>query len=651
MFDQIYPFLLILLEMTFIFVGLGILHSQRRSIGVASFYLSLGLLLLFSQLIGAVGFEATIFGSLDFPIGPTVLVLPYLAAMLMVYVTDGTLAAQRLIIGSVVVFGFFLYLGEITRLQCNWQGFAIASNISAEALDSLLLQSRRSLVAMELALLIDLLLLPILFTRLRTAGCRLWFCVLGSLVLTQITDLLLYWVVMLWNTPDAGLQLAGTFLSRLIGAVWLSILLTIYLERIERELAGGNQRPLDILFAFLGSYGRTRALEQNLREWEGRYQLLMENASELILLLSPEGRILDANPAAARVLNPHRPPGELLGQPLFPRLSRADGKPFHPRFEPPSGGAEAEGPETTLLTLDAASEKSRQLSFSISTMETHGQRLLTFIGRDVTRELALAEEKKHLSEELAHSQRLEALGQLAGGVAHDFNNHLHAILGHLDMIDFACEVEDPDLQRHLDKIGRIAEQCGKLTSQLLGYARKGKYLVVELDLRQVLETSHDLLLPGSRKNVQLTLRLPPTPLPIRGDLVQLQQVFLNLMLNAIDATAGRPGAELTVAAGPATECPLELLDPSRPTLKIPREDYCYALVRDNGSGMEPAVLQRIFEPFFTTKPVGQGTGMGLSMVYGTVLHHHGWLQVESVPEAGSSFWIFLPYAGREPAAS
>ncbi len=635
MLEQYYPFLLALLEMTFLFVALGILHSQRRSIGMAPFYLSTGLLLLFAQLIGAVGLEAELFDTLRFPVVHLALVLPLLGAMLVVYATEGTLAAQRFIIGSLVSFGLFLYLGEITRLQSSWQGFFIAAELPGEALDYVLRESRRSMVVMELALLLDLFLLPIIFTRLRNTGCRLWFCVMVSLLATQLTDIGFYWLFFRDIRPDTEVLL-GTMLARVLGAIWLGILLTTYLDKIEREVIGGRKRPLDIVFAFLGGYGRTHALEQNLREWEGRYRLLLENASEFIVLLTPDGRIIDANPAATRLLTGEENSEKVLGTLLYSRLSLPGGAPFRP---------EDRRDEAAVLTLDAkTTERARQLSFSIAEVETHGQRLFTLIGRDVTEELKLAEEKQRLSEDLAHSQRLEALGQLAGGIAHDFNNHLHAILGHLDVIEYVCDVDDPKVSGHLQKIGRIAEQCGKLTAQLLGYARKGKYQVADLDLRKVLESSCDLLLAGSRGEVKFFLELPAEELPVRGDLVQLQQVFLNLMLNAIDALSGSSASsrELHIGAAEASACPFEVFDPAKPQEKVPREKYVYAWVRDNGGGIDPATLSKIFEPFFTTKPIGKGTGMGLSMVYGTVTHHFGWVQVESELGIGSEFRIFLP---------
>ena len=125
--EHFHALLLTFLEMTFIFVGLGMLYSQRRAIGKAPFYMALGLLFLFSHFVSAAEIRTVLFGTIDFEVGRIVIFLPILTAYLMVYITEGTLAAQRIIIGAAVLFGLYLYLGELTRLQCNWYGFSLTS--------------------------------------------------------------------------------------------------------------------------------------------------------------------------------------------------------------------------------------------------------------------------------------------------------------------------------------------------------------------------------------------------------------------------------------------------------------------------------------------------------------------------------------------
>ena len=270
-----------------------------------------------------------------------------------------------------------------------------------------------------------------------------------------------------------------------------------------------------------------------------------------------------------------------------------------------------------------------------------GLNAFIIMGRDITEEHNLEEERKRLNDELAHSQRLEALGQLAGGVAHDFNNNIHAILGHADLIALNRSLDEKS-RRHLDKIIDIAEQSGGLTSQLLGFARKGKYRESDFDMRILLRRSVDIFMPGG-KDIDLTVATPDRPVLIRGDQIQLQQVLLNLLINARDALSGVSDREKTIAVhlAEAENFP-ELARETAGGKDIVPKNFCLITITDNGCGMTEEVRQRLFEPFFTTKPVGQGTGMGLAMAYGTVTNHRGFIHVRSVPGAGTTLCLLLP---------
>ena len=173
-------------------------------------------------------------------------------------------------------------------------------------------------------------------------------------------------------------------------------------------------------------------------------------------------------------------------------------------------------------------------------MRIRGQLLLVLIGRDVTEESKLAEEKARLAEQLVHSQRIEALGMLAGGIAHDFNNYIHAILGHIDVINYLHQPDDPEVLNHLEKISTIAEQAGHLTSQLLGFARKGKYQVTDLDLRQLLENSLGLLGPRKQRDLSVSVDVPDDLKPVRADSLQLR-------MTAATSTASRRSARFASA--------------------------------------------------------------------------------------------------------
>ena len=283
-------------------------------------------------------------------------------------------------------------------------------------------------------------------------------------------------------------------------------------------------------------------------------------------------------------------------------------------------------------------DSSRELELSMSRITVDGTPALVFIGRDITERERLAKERELLRTESAHRQRLEAIGRLAGGIAHDFNNHIHAIHGHLDLI-YLGEVTEESLP-HLRKIDAIAEQAGKLTSQLLGYARKGKRQVEKLLLKSIIDGAYNLFLPTTQTGIQTVLDIPDESILVEGDRTQLQQAILNLMINARDAMENLPenARLLRIRAG---LCSRMGVTPRPPADIHSVGPFCCICVEDSGPGVDEAIVEQIFEPFFTTKPTGKGTGMGLSMSYGVSREHGGWIQYDRI-ESGASFTIILP---------
>ncbi|MFA6659610.1 MAG: ATP-binding protein [Victivallaceae bacterium] len=643
--DNILAILLALLEMTFVFVTLALLHSQRKIIGRAAFYVCAGLLFVFAQLVAASSLQITTnITGFDFYISSTALTLPFLAALLLIYITEGTLAAQQLIIGCLASYGFFLYLTYLTMIQCNWAGFSISQGSSADMLNSLLSQTRVSMSGSVLALVADLFLLPIFFQRLRNVKCRMFLCVLGSMIFAQIIDSFIYLSVTSEFQPFWWLEINNSLVIKSIATAWLSILITMYLSKVEKESISTSRSALDIFFAFFGSYGKAQALERNLREWEGRYKLLVENASEMIMLVSSEGKVLEANRAASRIVS--KSP-TLIGVDLTLMLTDEKGKPLgFEMLELPESAVESRHQVKHFRCFAPGQNESQvYLDMAMSRTEVSNVAMYILQGRDITEESRLAREKEILSEQLNHSQRLDSIGKLAGGVAHDFNNHIHAILGHLDLIRLYDKSKDPKIIRHLEKITQISEQAGRLTQQLLGFARKGKYNEEKIDLSELIRHSTELFLPNSQMNMNLTLSLPENPTYIIGDMVQLQQVFINFMINARDAMDDNPpeqGMLLNISVGEAAEfVPDTELNGTAPPDKE-RNNYFLVTISDNGCGMDKETIRHIFEPFFTTKLYGKGTGMGLAMIYGTITNHRGWIQLFSKQNAGTIFYIYLP---------
>lgn len=632
MFEFLHALLLNFLELTFIFIALLVCFQQRRAIGKSPFIMALGFLLILCHLLNAAEIKGILGTNLNFQIGNTVCYLPMLGAYLVAYIVTGTLAAQHIIIGATILFGFYIYLGEITSLQCNWLGFSISSGLSGTTIDMLLNSVRHDVNLVTLLHLADFFLVPIAYTKLQNWKQPLFIRVSGALFTAQLACLLPILLVRLGTGMNIEI-FTGDQIVRAAVNIWLSILISVYLSKMETEARSGVTSPLDLVFAFFGSYERSKVLEANVQEWKNRYQKILANVTELIVMLDENGKICDLNHASERILG--KQGKELIGFELFSRI----------RITEPADLDITNMPDTPIrfkCVLDPDSENPRQIDNSLTPIAVSGQKLLVLVGRDITDELRSAAEKQALTEQLFHAQRLESLGVLAGGVAHDFNNSIHSILGHVDM-GIMMNSDHPDFCKRLERIGKIAEQAGLLTSQLLGFARKGKYRIDNLDLQKLVADSETLLAPHVSNKVALHKEIPEGSWIIRGDAVQMRQVLVNLLLNAVDATSEQQERNIHISVGNAADSGYPFNVPA----EIENKDisqYLFIHIRDNGSGMSEEVKAKVFEPFFTTKPIGVGTGMGLSMVYGTVSHHLGWIHLESELGKGTTFCLYLPKA-------
>jgi PAS domain S-box-containing protein len=242
--------------------------------------------------------------------------------------------------------------------------------------------------------------------------------------------------------------------------------------------------------------------------------------------------------------------------------------------------------------------------------------------------------RKQLEEQLRQSQKMEAVGSLAGGVAHDFNNVLTAIAGYSEILLRELDEDDPR-RRRVVEIEMASERASALTRQLLAFSRKQVLQPQLVDLNDVVAGIEPMLRRLIREDVGLEAHRSAEPLTVLADPGQLDQVILNLALNARDAMP--TGGALAIRAGVA---PLEPREADALGLRPAR--YCYLSVSDTGVGMDDETQRRVFEPFFTTKPPGKGTGLGLSTVYGIVRQSGGAVSIASTLGHGSVFTAYLP---------
>ncbi len=289
-----------------------------------------------------------------------------------------------------------------------------------------------------------------------------------------------------------------------------------------------------------------------------------------------------------------------------------------------------------LFDMQLVARDGRRIPVEINArvFELGGRPTVLSVVRDVT-------ERLRLEEQLRQAQKMEVFGQLAGGVAHDFNNLLVAIIGNTDLLLESAAATGP-AREQLEQIQGAGRRAAALTRQLLLFARKQPCVPVACDLRTIVADHVKLLRRIIGENIELAVELAPEPLPLLADINMVEQIAMNLVVNARDAMPR--GGTLTLRTARAA-----LDETTAARCLCAPGSYATLLVQDTGKGIPPELRQRIFEPFFTTKPTGQGTGLGLSTVLAIVQQHHGGLALESEVGRGTTFTVYLPLTVLEPA--
>ncbi|MFI5180389.1 MAG: response regulator [Thermoanaerobaculia bacterium] len=372
-----------------------------------------------------------------------------------------------------------------------------------------------------------------------------------------------------------------------------------------------------------------RRAEAALRQSEEKYRLFFEEDLAGHFISKPDGRILACNPAFARTFgfasveealstsaaSLYAEPGDRM---KFLDLIRSEKRlERHEKELRRKDGKTLYVIENVLGTFDRRGELT----------EIHGFLL------DAT-------EQRRAEEELRQAQKMEAVGRLAGGVAHDFNNILTVILGHLELLEPTLEPTDPRLEE-MEEIRKAAERAAGLTRQLLAFSRKQVLQPTILDLNAVLKDVENMLQRLIGEDIQIRTAFAPSLGPVQADPGQIEQMIMNLAVNARDAMprGGTLVIETANVDPESTPAALSHLESPAPHVMVS--------VADTGCGMNATTMAHLFEPFFTTKEPGKGTGLGLATVYGMVKQSGGFIKVESEPGRGSTFRIFFPRAAEE----
>jgi PAS domain S-box-containing protein len=378
----------------------------------------------------------------------------------------------------------------------------------------------------------------------------------------------------------------------------------------------------------LAQFIRRARAEEAVRASEARQAAILEAALDAIITIDPAGRVVDFNPAAEALFGVpfERAQGRELAELILPRSSRD-------AFRHDLAMA-ATGPSPLRRELTAVRADGREVSVEIGLAAIrHGESpLVTAYVRDLTERKRTEERLRQTEEQFRQSQKMEAVGQLAGGVAHDFNNFLTVMTGHTDLLLTDTGLP-PRVRESLEQVRDATRRAAGLTRQLLAFSRKQVLVPAVLDLRAIVSDMARMLRRLIGEHIELVVSVPKELWPVRADQGQIEQALLNLVVNSRDAMPR--GGTLTVSVSNREPGSL-------PAGEGPPGRAVALTVRDSGVGIDPSLHGRIFEPFFTTKPRGHGTGLGLAMVYGIVKQSGGTIVVDSAPGAGATFTLYLP---------
>jgi PAS domain S-box-containing protein len=377
----------------------------------------------------------------------------------------------------------------------------------------------------------------------------------------------------------------------------------------------------ELASAFNGMTRNLKQLHESIKESNERYHSLFNDALDMIHILDDDGRIIDANPAEMATLGYSEK--EFIGKHLSDILHPNYKDTTQSYFQKVLDGENIEIYETALVT-----KAGETIHVEVNAVpEIAGSQGIREVLRNIT-------ERKRLERQLLHAQKMEAIGNLAGGVAHDFNNMLGVILGHAELMLTEMKPEDSNYE-NLEEVLKAAQRSADLTRQLLAFARKQTIEPMVLDLNDTVDGMLKMLKRLIGEDIELIWRPEANIWPVKMDPVQLDQILANLCVNARDAIAdvGR----VTIETGNM------MLDQAycNDHLGFEPGQYVMLAVSDNGSGMDKEIVDKIFEPFFTTKKSGKGSGLGLSTVYGIVRQNGGFINVYSEPGQGTTFKIYI----------
>jgi len=375
-----------------------------------------------------------------------------------------------------------------------------------------------------------------------------------------------------------------------------------------------------------------RKAEEELKKSEERFRALYEDNPSMYFTVDSQGLVLSVNPFGAEQLG--YTVHELIGQSVFNVFYPDDKEAVKQQMEVClHNPGKVEHWELRKVRKDGIMLWVREAARAVRGSD--GNPVVLVVCEDITKRKQAEEEHAKLEQQLLQAQKMEAIGQLAGGVAHDFNNLLTAIIGYGHLLK-NDENKDDRMSAYVGQILSAAERAAILTNDLLTFSRKQIVNLQPVNLNKIIKNMESLLLRVIGEDIELSRVLTDTALTIMADSTQIDQILMNLATNAQDAMPKGGSFIIRTDRVEINGEYIKVYGYGKPG------SYALLSVEDTGTGMDEKIRGRIFEPFFTTKEVGKGTGLGLSMVYGIVKQHDGYINAYSEPGRGTTFKIFLP---------
>ena len=395
------------------------------------------------------------------------------------------------------------------------------------------------------------------------------------------------------------------------------------------------------IFAIFGShvqytYNKRREADEALWESSEKYRTILEGIEEGYFETDLKGNLTFSNDPFCNILG--YPRDQLLGMNIREYTTPGTAEKISRIAEQIIKTGKSENVTDYDMIRKNGSKAVLELSVSLLTDKDGKPTGFRGMLRDVTKRKETEEEKRLLENQLQQAQKMESIGTLAGGIAHDFNNILMGIQGNATLMMLKIESEHPNYEK-VKNIEKFVQNGTELTNQLLGFARRGKYLVKTTDINEVILKSSTLF-ARTKKEIQVHSHLHDKIWAVEVDRGQIEQALLNLYVNAWQAMP--EGGDLYLKTKNV------MLDSSyvKP-FRVEPGNYVEISVSDTGVGIDRKTRERIFEPFFTTKEMGRGTGLGLASVYGIIKSHGGYIDVDSEEKKGTTFTIYLPASENE----